>query len=427
MKKHLIVVGGGPAGLTAAKTAAEAGMKVILIERKKNISEINRSCLQILYVARISPLAGGKTYKEPVTVEVGSTTCRFHFLKPGFSIDYKGPLRPYLNWIQVSPSGHQVHRFKLNDKVWGFNYQKEAFLAGLLEKAARAGATIMPRTSAVGAENTKSGVKVHIRSETSRSIKTLEADNAVIAEGVMSRVSQCLGLEKKRTPLSGSISKGVWYIIEGLESEFAGSSLLTFAIPSFHSRNVLIGMMADNRNSVSAGALSYEEIARQPIIAPMLRNARVVKKLSFSNLVRTPLREPVAGNFIVAGDSAAPTETWIQGAVACGYQAVKAIEKERDGKNGYREYVDWWQHSFSFNTPDYFRVLSDGYALNRVCTDEELDYVYSILKDKVGIPAVIVDEKLGYIRKDRPLLYRKLAHRTDRTMWQKTEALPGQH
>lgn len=35
MKYDLIVVGGGPGGLMAAKTAAEDGLKVILVERKK--------------------------------------------------------------------------------------------------------------------------------------------------------------------------------------------------------------------------------------------------------------------------------------------------------------------------------------------------------------------------------------------------------
>ena len=45
----LIVVGGGPAGLMAAKIAAEDGLRVILVERKKNIAKI----LTILKVRRL--------------------------------------------------------------------------------------------------------------------------------------------------------------------------------------------------------------------------------------------------------------------------------------------------------------------------------------------------------------------------------------
>jgi len=37
MKYDVIVVGGGPGGLMAAKTAAENGLKVLLIERKKDV------------------------------------------------------------------------------------------------------------------------------------------------------------------------------------------------------------------------------------------------------------------------------------------------------------------------------------------------------------------------------------------------------
>ena len=40
----LIVVGAGPAGLMAAKTAGENGLNVALLERKKCITDINRAC-----------------------------------------------------------------------------------------------------------------------------------------------------------------------------------------------------------------------------------------------------------------------------------------------------------------------------------------------------------------------------------------------
>ncbi len=418
MKYDLIVVGGGPAGLTAAKTATEDGLKVLLIERKKEITSITRSCLQILYVRGISPLASGKTYMEPVTVDVGAETAQFNFTGPGFSVGYRGPIRPYLNWIQVSPSGHQVHRFKLNDKIWGFYYDKEAFLAGLLSSAEKAGVKVLRESSGIAAENTKTGVRILVREERTGRQKTFEAGNAVVAEGIISRINQSLGLEKKRKVISGKYAKGIWYIIEGLETSLPGSSLLTFTIPSFYARNVIIGMMSENRNSITAGPTLYEKLYEHPVFKPMLSNARVVKTLHFTNILRTPVREPVAGNVVIAGDSAAPTETWIQGAVACGYQAVKSIEDERQGRRGYRRYINWWQNAFSFNTPDYFRILSEGYALNRECNDEELDYVFSLLRDRVGIPAVIVDEILPIIRKDRPDIYRKLTRRKEKSMWQ---------
>ncbi len=46
-KFDLIVVGGGPAGLEAAKTAAENGLKVALLERKTHPATVLRSCAQM--------------------------------------------------------------------------------------------------------------------------------------------------------------------------------------------------------------------------------------------------------------------------------------------------------------------------------------------------------------------------------------------
>jgi flavin-dependent dehydrogenase len=418
MQYDLIVVGGGPAGLMAAKTAAEDGLKVVLIERKRDICEVNRACLQTLYVQKISPLEGGKTYKEQVTVEVRDEFCRFHFHVPGFTLDYRGPLRPYLNWIQISPAGYQVHRFKPNDRIWGFHYSKEAFLTGLLESVEKAGVRVLRESAGVGAENAKGRVRIFMRGERSRAVKTLEAGNAVVAEGIISRIVQSLGLERSRQAISSALVKGVWYLLEGLTADVPGSSLITYTIPSIYTRNVIIAMMGQDRNSITAGVVPYQRLAAHPTLAPLLRNARVVKRMSFSNFVRAPLREPVVGNIVIAGDSAAPTETWVQGAVACGYQAVKAIEKERNGEQGYQGYINWWQNAFSFNNPTYFSTLSAGYILNRVCTDDEVDYVYNLLKDSVGIPAVLVWENLDVIKDERPGLYQKLMKSREQTMWQ---------
>ena len=40
------IVGAGPGGLMAAKTAAEKGLKVVLIEKRKDISRITRACCE---------------------------------------------------------------------------------------------------------------------------------------------------------------------------------------------------------------------------------------------------------------------------------------------------------------------------------------------------------------------------------------------
>ncbi|MCX8126743.1 MAG: NAD(P)/FAD-dependent oxidoreductase, partial [Dehalococcoidia bacterium] len=107
----VIVVGAGPAGLMAAKTAAEAGLKVLLVERKSDPTKNQRLCGQFTNISLIN--VGGRLkygYTKPVSIEVGTRGVKLHFNEFGFHLDYTGPLRPYMNYIYVSPCGNLVYR-----------------------------------------------------------------------------------------------------------------------------------------------------------------------------------------------------------------------------------------------------------------------------------------------------------------------------
>ncbi len=147
---------------------------------------------------------------------------------------------------------------------------------------------------------------------------------------------------------------------------------------------------------------------KSPAFSSWFANARVVDKKATAIAAHAPITEPVAGNVVVIGDAGASTEAWVQGALASGYQAVKAIEKERDGQKGYQDYINWWQEAFAFNKPAYQKLLARVYPLNRVCTDEDIDYLYQLFQDEIGIPALLVAANLERVRQGRPELYQKL-------------------
>ena len=44
----VVVVGAGPAGLLAARAAAESGLEVALLDRKTDITKLNRTCAMTL-------------------------------------------------------------------------------------------------------------------------------------------------------------------------------------------------------------------------------------------------------------------------------------------------------------------------------------------------------------------------------------------
>jgi flavin-dependent dehydrogenase len=148
---------------------------------------------------------------------------------------------------------------------------------------------------------------------------------------------------------------------------------------------------------------------KHPNFASWFHHARVVKKMAAGGGpgLRTQIREPVAGNVVIVGDAAAPVETWIQGAVACGYLAVKAIEKELNGQKGYPEYINWWQKAFAFNDPHYWKVAGI-FPINKICSDEEVDYLYSLFQGRVGCDVGLIANNLELIKEGRPELYERI-------------------
>jgi len=414
MKYDLIVCGAGPGGLMAAKTAAEDGLKVQLIERKKDITEVNRTCCQVFYIAyKGATKSGIYCFREPVNLEIGKEKNRFVFPTLGFSVDYRGPIRPYYQYPHISPSGYIVDRYpKHNDKPITFFFQKEAFLSGLLSEAEKAGVDIVTETIALAAKTTPDSVRVTVKTRSGEQI--IEARKAIAADGIESSIVDGLGLNQARQVLSPRL-KGVGYVMEGVETNLP-ASFLFISVPSLNRHaNILLYTLASGQIMLSTATLdeaspstALDEFMKLARYAPWFKNARVLRKTAYGNFIRTPVKEPIVGNVVIVGDAGATIETLIQGAVACGYLGVKAIEKELNGQNGYQEYIDWWQQAFEFNDPTYFSTVNRYFSLNSLCSDEEVDYLYKTLSGKVGVPAVLIEQNLELFKNDRPELYEKL-------------------
>jgi flavin-dependent dehydrogenase len=418
MKHDLIIVGGGPAGLTAARIAAEDGLKVLLIERKKVIPHIERQCAQF---APISFSVLGEPikkygYLEPISLEISTDKTRVHFPGPGFSIDYSGPLRPYLRWICISPSGYQIRREK-EDRFFGYNWSKEVLLAGILSEAEKAGAEILTETMVLGAENTSDGVKVSMR--TTSGEKTLEARKAIAADGWGSKMVDSLGLNKDRPTTGSHKMRGYGLVLEGVETELRHNSWLQFTIPSLNpAGSISMVMMPGDTNRLGTAELgdispveALEKFMKMPAFASWFHNVRVVAKVATAgdaeHVRRPPLMEPAAGNVLIASD-ATGIEATNPGAIACGYQAAKATLKELSGQKGYQEYTDWYLQSFENLLPNFKKAAARFMSLNPVCTNDDVDYLYDMLQGQAGLPPVLAAQNLERISKERPELYKKL-------------------
>src|SRR4030066_1493138 len=97
MDTDIIIVGGGPSGLMAAKTSAESGLKVILIDLKKEIPSYIRPCCSMW-------MTEPGYHNENYHFEKNSIL----FEKNNFSVNYKGNFEDLHRSVRISAKGHTV-------------------------------------------------------------------------------------------------------------------------------------------------------------------------------------------------------------------------------------------------------------------------------------------------------------------------------
>ena len=117
VKYDLIIVGAGPGGSMAARTAARDGLKVLLVEKNKRLGQARRLCSRLLRLG-----AGGfksdivptdiKSRRVTVSIEIDKnrSIIRPHPLPPDAAIEYHGTWGPGFNDTWFSPSGYTLNR-----------------------------------------------------------------------------------------------------------------------------------------------------------------------------------------------------------------------------------------------------------------------------------------------------------------------------
>ncbi|MBW2554357.1 MAG: FAD-dependent monooxygenase, partial [Deltaproteobacteria bacterium] len=175
----LIVVGAGPAGLMASIVAAEGGLSVLLVERKRDVSKVTRSCCSMW-------INEPMTHGECISVEENRVVFRLN----DFSIAYTGE-RIYLKqYIRLSPGGKRVVFENEYDPV-SIAFDKEDLLKTLLKEVELLEVNVNSDTLCIDVKNEDQEVSVKLRDADGERIE--HGKYLIIADGVNSPIGAKLG------------------------------------------------------------------------------------------------------------------------------------------------------------------------------------------------------------------------------------------
>ena len=423
MKYDIIVVGAGPAGLMAARTAARDGLKVLLLEHRKNITRVKRFCSQLIRVGD----SGFSSAKKPTDIDVRPVTINVEIddelytmhlknLDDDVTVDYRGPLRTYYNQTWVSPSGCSFNTLKSDEHIYGFQLDKGELQAGLLEECIAAGCEVRGGTTCIDAEENNEGISIKVSAGTAE--ETLTARRLVLADGAFSSLIGKFGFNNDRPDLGPQI-KMLAYFLDRVDSPFPDTSHLELCVPSLYPSQVPLGLWVNGRFQMGIAAPVFagtklsdllDLFMKESPFASWFASSKIVDRQGCNMSLRTPIWEPARGNVICCGDSAAFAEVAIKGAFGCGYVAAKATRTEIEGGEGNTEFNKFWQRAFYFHSNEYRNRSKLIYPPPRVLDDGEIDTLFKWLHDNhlCGLPGDVLQDNMGQLKEELPEIAEKL-------------------
>lgn len=422
----LIVVGAGPAGLTAAKIAAENGLSVALLERKNSIEQILRMCGMMVVT-----LTGSYMGERVVHNKEAGLFC---FPNNGFSVKYDGPTKDFYSWQIYSPNGEMVKfgDYAANEAKGSAGrasavYDKSHFLAGMLSECKKLGVQVFAGENVIDVRRKADGVEVQTASG-----KHFSGVFAIAADGRQSRMARAMGVNKNRG-FYGSVTS-IGYEMTNLNLpephalhqplvQSGDPPMLGFICPRAwdNDGDYTWLVMITNVDPDADHESLFDLFTQKSRFAPWFKGGRKVRKCGCAGNMYSPILSPYKDNVLFAGDAGWCQEAEMTGAVMSGWKAgsavVLAMLEGRHDEQGVQSYLDWWRTAH-IQKCDHNVFLKNLY-MPILCDDREIDYIFG--KINFVLPTVLdpyeVPENLGKalvkivpeIQKERPELLKKMA------------------
>jgi len=384
----LVVVGAGYAGLMAAKTAGENGLKTALIELKHDITKLRRAECQMLL-----PMREGEDFLEE-EANYDSSAGTIKFVKNDISFKYDGPYKNIYAFHLYSEDGEclkfgepDVQR-KLGDKGRiSIVLDKPRVFACLLDQAKAAGVDVFPGTVVTGVSKTDEAVKV-----TTNKGKGFTATFAIGADGANSRMAQALGFNKDRVYYSSMNVVGynfkdlkppdpdtVYYVV----SNYENTSMITAIAPRpYENEYTAVFISVDCRVNLTKFC---KHLTEETKLSAWFKGSSSELINSSCNNMWSTIGKPFKDNVLLVGDVIFCQESENFGALLTGAMAARAvaeaIKNNKPTEEGIKSYLNWWDKAF-YNNPKYKRdQIMGNYVLGSVLNNEQVGYLFSKLNN----------------------------------------------
>jgi digeranylgeranylglycerophospholipid reductase len=380
----ILVIGAGPAGSSVAMTAAKAGLKVLVVEKRAEIGSPKR-CGEGL-----SRSALGRMGLEPDASWIRRTMLGASAYAPNgrkITADYKGPE----GWV----------------------IERKVFDKWLAKKAADAGAKVLAKTDAVSLVR-KAGKISGAVLESSGQRREVQAKIVIAADGVESKIAREAGIDT--TLRLVDVASGVQFEMAGVDidpdrielyfgNEVAPAGYAWIFPKGKNEANVGIGV---RRPWAKKTALEYLNDFVES--KPGLRKGSIVEVNGGGVPVGALMQDMVMDNFMIVGDAAHQVnpihgggigESFVAGRIAAEV-AAHAIRNGDTSKKALSEYNKlWWKER-----GEKLQKLVKLREVTESMTDEELNWIAEYLQgeDLIELARSSGFKKLAFLLMKKPRL-----------------------